>query len=240
MKWYYDEDHGRVGPFGDREFQELVRDGSVADDTLVWNTDMAGWVPYREASIGPSPSAGEESATRSYDRPLSHAADGVEPVPRHGIVYAGFWIRFLAKIIDFAIVAVLRWVAQGFSFLVVALLGMMFGDSGFVIDTFRVLFGIVMFVVDAAYCTWFVGRLGATPGKMLLGLKVVRPDMSPVSYERAFCRYLAEILSAFILLIGYIIAAFDDQKRTLHDRICETRVIDTRQKPQSTQVVTPQ
>ena len=32
-------------------------------------------------------------------------------------------------------------------------------------------------------------------------------------------------LSIVMLGIGYLIAAFDDQKRTLHDHICDTRVI---------------
>jgi uncharacterized RDD family membrane protein YckC len=35
-------------------------------------------------------------------------------------------------------------------------------------------------------------------------------------------------ISAFILMIGYIMAAFDSEKRALHDRICETRVIYSR------------
>jgi uncharacterized RDD family membrane protein YckC len=41
-------------------------------------------------------------------------------------------------------------------------------------------------------------------------------------------RYFAQWISAIILAIGYIMAAFDDQKRALHDRICETRVIHVR------------
>jgi uncharacterized RDD family membrane protein YckC len=60
---------------------------------------------------------------------------------------------------------------------------------------------------------------------MACKLKVVTADNDRVSYPRAFGRYFAEILSGLILLIGYIMAAFDDQKRTLHDRICDTRVI---------------
>jgi uncharacterized RDD family membrane protein YckC len=54
---------------------------------------------------------------------------------------------------------------------------------------------------------------------------VVRPDGRPVDLGRAFGRYFAKILSAFILLIGYIIAGFDSEKRALHDMICDTRVI---------------
>jgi uncharacterized RDD family membrane protein YckC len=46
-----------------------------------------------------------------------------------------------------------------------------------------------------------------------------------MSYLRAFGRHFAKYLSAMILGIGYFMAAFDDQRRTLHDRICETRVV---------------
>ncbi len=60
---------------------------------------------------------------------------------------------------------------------------------------------------------------------MALGLKVITADGDKVSYLKAFGRYFAEIVSGIILCIGYIMAAFDDEKRTLHDRICNTRVV---------------
>jgi uncharacterized RDD family membrane protein YckC len=78
------------------------------------------------------------------------------------------------------------------------------------------------------YNGFFLGKFGATPGKMALGLRVVAPDGSSVSYGRSFGRAAAEILSRLICFIGYIIAAFDAQKRALHDHIASTRVIRTR------------
>jgi uncharacterized RDD family membrane protein YckC len=69
---------------------------------------------------------------------------------------------------------------------------------------------------------------GATPGKMALGLKIVRPDGGPISAGRAVGRYFAEILSALTLMIGYMMAGWDSEKRALHDRIADTRVIKTR------------
>ena len=60
---------------------------------------------------------------------------------------------------------------------------------------------------------------------MLLRLKVVRPDGSSLTYWRAFGRYWATLVSYFTCYIGYVIAAFDDEKRALHDHICSTRVI---------------
>jgi uncharacterized RDD family membrane protein YckC len=81
--------------------------------------------------------------------------------------------------------------------------------------------------IAIAYETYFVGRYGATLGKMACGLKVVRSEGQNVSYGRAFGRYWACLLSSMTLTIGYIMAAFDSQKRALHDRICDTRVIRT-------------
>jgi uncharacterized RDD family membrane protein YckC len=81
------------------------------------------------------------------------------------------------------------------------------------------------FVIGCSYETFFVARFGATPGKMALGLKVVRPNGGPIGVGRAAGRYFAKMLSSMTLLIGYIIAGFDSEKRALHDMICDTRVV---------------
>jgi len=47
----------------------------------------------------------------------------------------------------------------------------------------------------------------------------------PITYGRATGRCFAEILSGMICYIGYLMAAFDEEKRALHDRICNTRVV---------------
>jgi uncharacterized RDD family membrane protein YckC len=60
---------------------------------------------------------------------------------------------------------------------------------------------------------------------MACGLKVMRPDGEKISYARACGRTFAEGISSAILCIGYILVAFDEERRALHDRICDTRVI---------------
>ena len=84
---------------------------------------------------------------------------------------------------------------------------------------------MVGIALGSCYEAFFVNKMGATPGKMALGLKVVRPDGRPVDLGRAFGRYFAKMLSGLILFIGYIIAGFDSEKRALHDMICDTRVV---------------
>lgn len=134
--------------------------------------------------------------------------------------YGGFWIRFVAKFIDGLILGAVN---LAISFLI----AIPFGKSGD--PSTAVVAGGLSMVANLAFAvgmtTWFLGRYGATPGKMAFGLVVVHPDGRSISYGRACGRYFAEILSSLSFTIGYIIAAFDDEKRALHDRICDTRVV---------------
>ena len=134
--------------------------------------------------------------------------------------YAGFWIRFAATFMD------------GIVLLPIILLGyfvflpkIFTAQPGTQSIGMQASFNLVLLVVQAGYKIFFPGRYGATPGQMIAGLKIVRPDGSPIGYGVAAARFLAEFLSQLILYIGYIMIAFDDQKRALHDRICNTRVI---------------
>ena len=136
--------------------------------------------------------------------------------------YAGFWIRFVAVLIDGVILAVIQF------FIRIPLAPMLADTSPQMILTLTAVYALISFAVGAAYEGFLIGQYGATPGKMALGLKVVRTDGSAVSIGRAFGRYFAKLLSGFILFIGYIMAGFDVEKRALHDRICDTRVIQAR------------
>jgi uncharacterized RDD family membrane protein YckC len=84
---------------------------------------------------------------------------------------------------------------------------------------------VIQYAIVISYETIMIGRFGATLGKMAVGIRVVKSDGSRVGYGRAFGRYFAKIVSLLTLLIGYIMAGFDSQKRALHDYICDTRVI---------------
>ena len=57
-----------------------------------------------------------------------------------------------------------------------------------------------------------VARYGATIGKRLLGLHVITAGGGSISTNLATGRYFAQLISSATLSIGYIIAAFDDQK----------------------------
>jgi uncharacterized RDD family membrane protein YckC len=158
--------------------------------------------------------------------------EGVAPQPVAGrYQFAGFWIRLLAWLIDSIILGVVQSIIQ------FAALRPMLGMGDISSSDPAALFAaagavgvltLVGIVLAASYEGIFVAQMGATPGKMALGMKVVRPDGSRVDLGRAFGRYFAKILSMIILFIGYIMIAFDSEKRGLHDMICDTRVVRQR------------
>ena len=162
--------------------------------------------------------------------------EGVAPA---GFVrYGGFWLRFVAMMIDGIILAIPMGIAQMALFASMGVNAPRMApipdaNPAEVLATMAPIFGMLALVMllgmvlGCAYETFFMVKFGATPGKMALGLKVVRPDGSRIQTGRAMGRYFAKMLSAMIIYIGYIMAGFDSQKRALHDMICDTRVIRT-------------
>lgn len=139
--------------------------------------------------------------------------------------YGGFWIRYLAKVIDWMAIGVVMFIP---SFLVGFFGAMSTQQNPSADNSFGLLNLLLVFLqysIGIAYHTWFVGKYGATPGKMALNLKVIRADGGEMTYKRAFGRFFAEILSGILLYIGYIIAAFNEEKKSLHDMMCNTRVV---------------
>jgi uncharacterized RDD family membrane protein YckC len=156
---------------------------------------------------------------------LQRIREGVVRQPVAEQRYAGFWIRFVAKFIDGMILLVI--VIGPIILLTLALAPKMKAGNAppFEAIAVQVVSTLFELVGRIAYNTFFIGRFGATPGKMAVGLKVITTEGAPPSYWRAFGRAWAEQLSRIVCLIGYVIAAFDDQKRALHDHICSTRVV---------------
>ena len=135
--------------------------------------------------------------------------------------YAGFWIRFGAKFIDGIILWVVNFViSMGTTLLISTQKSPQMAVAAAIINV------VIQFGIGIAYNIYFLtGNNQATPGKMACGLKVVTAEGDRITPGRAVGRYFSELLSGMILMIGYIMAAFDDEKRTLHDRICNTRVV---------------
>lgn len=273
MDWYYMDGKNKVGPASEADVEQLVRDGKITPDTLVWNEIMSSWQPYRKskdipkrdvplqemnikktfsASEGMSPDnktiaqnqsvCAECGRTFPADEMIQYSESMIcvackpiffqklkEGVSLPNIMeYAGFWVRLGAKFIDGIIMGLVNMLVSFMGGFMAATSFTPGAEQGALNSKQVIVIGIVYIVqisFTAAYSAFFVGKFAATPGKMACGIKVVTADGGAVSYARALGRHFAEFLSSLTLLIGYIMAAFDDEKRTLHDRICNTRVI---------------
>jgi uncharacterized RDD family membrane protein YckC len=124
--------------------------------------------------------------------------------------YAGFLVRVVAAIIDGVLLFVVQLVLNQF------------------IDDISAR-SLVNTVIGWLYYAGLEssGRQ-ATLGKMALGLAVTDVAGNRISFLRATGRYFAKILSALILLIGFIMVAFTEKKQGLHDMIAGTLVVKTR------------
>jgi uncharacterized RDD family membrane protein YckC len=139
--------------------------------------------------------------------------------------YGGFWIRFVAVFLDGLLMQVVR---IPISLLVlgaaVSPLRTPTPNPEALTGAVLTLTGISM-LIAVLYEATMIRYFGATLGKMAVGVKVLRTDGSGISWGISIARYFMKIVSAFILAIGYIMAGFDEEKRALHDRVCDTRVV---------------
>lgn len=157
------------------------------------------------------------------------------------VKYAGFWLRFIAAILDSLIIGFVQMVIIG---PIMAFLGLstnIFHFAGLNADDFSgedkvaLAVGLLsMFFALSILSTimsWLYFALmessahRATLGKMALGIQVTDMDGNRISFMRATGRYFGKIISGMILAIGYIMAAFTEKKQALHDIIASCLVI---------------
>jgi len=150
--------------------------------------------------------------------------------------YAGFWLRFVAYIIDDLIMGF-----AGFLISIPFIGGVIFSAIGIgenpenTENLVKGIAGILGFVIGLVALVVILGWLyyalmessktQATLGKMALGLKVTDLEGNPISFARATGRYFGKIISGMILNIGYIIAGFTQKKQALHDIIAGCLVV---------------
>jgi uncharacterized RDD family membrane protein YckC/type II secretory pathway pseudopilin PulG len=142
------------------------------------------------------------------NEPVSPAAPApaAAPLDAAGEYSAGFWLRAGAYMIDGVIVAI--------------------GSVVLNLILPSIVSAIARLLLSAAYFTAMpVRNNGQTLGKMAAGVAIVRDDGTPLSYGRAFARWLGYLVSGVTLCLGFICAAFTPRKRALHDYIADTRVV---------------
>ena len=154
------------------------------------------------------------------------AQSTMTPAPYAG-VYAGFWMRFLAYIVDM-MVAVLFMVALWIPLALSVGISTDFQKQIISMNAIAapfLIFWITMMFFPWLYFTIFESSSWqGTPGKRIAGLLVTDNKGARIGFGQANIRYWSKILSGF-MMIGYLMAAFTEKKQGLHDIIAGTLVL---------------
>lgn len=126
------------------------------------------------------------------------------------VKFAGFWIRYVASLLDGIIVTFLSLIPT----VILSVLGV------------DILAQFLAYVISFGYFITLTYKKEATWGKMALGLKVIPSEKEKLSLGQVFLREtIGKIVSGLILGVGYIMAGFTERKEALHDKIAKTNVI---------------
>ena len=141
--------------------------------------------------------------------------------------YAGFWIRFVACLVDNLIIMII--IAPYWFYNYQQMMAMPADQIPFYSVGDAILYSAgdaILNLVMAAAVVWFWVKKGATPGKMLFGLQVRDTKTGQfISVPRALLRYFSYLISYLILCLGFIWAGFDQKKQGWHDKIAKTVVV---------------
>ncbi len=158
-------------------------------------------------------------------------------LPRH--LYAGFWQRFAAALVDGLVLAPI-WAVPFFLSMDDVLRELETTVETNTQPDISGYFGTVFWwsiavgLLSYAYNAVMVGRWNATLGKMALGLRVRRDDGSPAGWKEALLRPLLPSLGSWantvpgvglLTLLDYLWMLWDSQKQTIHDKVASTIVV---------------
>lgn len=160
----------------------------------------------------------------------------LSPEPQQ-VRYAGFWLRFVAYIIDSFILQFVGFIlALPFvGAIIFSAFRIASTESEFNQETLMGITGIVGAVFTLILLTTVAGWLyfalmessktQGTLGKMALGLKVTDMEGNRIGFGRATGRYFGKIISRMIIYIGYIMAGLTEKKQALHDMMAGCLVV---------------
>jgi uncharacterized RDD family membrane protein YckC len=164
-------------------------------------------------------------------------------------LYAGFWRRFLAYIIDSLIIGAVQMILilpfflifglsifgleEGFGdeYSISSALSSQFNNEMEVVAVSLVIAFIVVIAIVSVIIQWLYFALmessakQATLGKMAIGAYVTDLEGNRITFGRATGRYFGKIVSGLILNIGYIMAGFTQKKQALHDLMANCLVL---------------
>jgi uncharacterized RDD family membrane protein YckC len=156
------------------------------------------------------------------------------------VIYASFWVRLVASLLDTVILAVpigvfVYFVSDGqwmnFDQFQNAMQMAQYGNAEALQAmpqtdmTWELLFELLMMAIIIIFWRRWAG---ATPGKKILGIEVVSfEDNGTLSNKQMIIRYVGYIISTLPFLLGFFMVLFRKDRRALHDLLAGTAVIHT-------------
>ena len=173
---------------------------------------------------------------------------GPDWIPELGARLGSIGARIGAKAIDIVLVLVVN---VAISFAGAAALsasdsgvGSTFLDAGGNLAASFVL-GLVTLAFDFLYNVVLVARAGGQPGKLMVGLRIVRADGAPLDFRTAFLRWspilglsvlglvpfvglLAGLARLVLLIVNLVLVCTDGRRQSVFDKIAGTYVVTAR------------
>lgn len=166
------------------------------------------------------------------------AQAGVSPhwLPTPARIYAGFWLRVVAYLIDALLLGV---VMLALCLPLVMLTGIGAGlrhfhpeeppDPAMIVAFVGSIWVLILIYVLGAWLYYAYSESSewqATPGKKVLNLVVTDLNGNRITFGRASGRFFAKLITKLIPFgIGYMMAGFTERKQALHDMIASCLVL---------------
>ncbi|MBE7210165.1 MAG: RDD family protein [Gluconacetobacter diazotrophicus] len=235
----------QLGPFPENDIRAKLASGELLPSDYGWYEGLAAWTPLSQlvgAAVAPQPQPPQPySAPAAQNAPGSYAPQPYNsPYPQAyqpgapsawgmpTAVYGGFWLRFVAHLID-TIILVIPFVVMMFGVgIVIGLTASDHPSPNDVNPIINLVVVIALIFFFVAVWFYFAGMESsarqATFGKRAVGLRVTDLHGNRISLGQATGRFFGKYLSS-IFLIGYLMAAFTPRKQALHDMLASTLVV---------------
>ncbi len=156
----------------------------------------------------------------------SHLTLPAELMREEEKVFAGCSRRAVAALVDAPLSLVLILPAMVLAYITALLGGRVAGEPTLEVKFLALGAALVAgAMVSLAYHVLSWGRGGQTPGKMLMGVRVVTRDGGDIGYGRAFLRWVGYFIALLPFGLGLIMVLIHPHRRGLHDLLAGTSVV---------------
>jgi len=227
--YFVDDGRGVIGPITGEKLKEMIENGAVPRAANLNLLGAPNWVPALDfppfagfyKSAPPPPTQDDVFAQKRPQQQQQQPRASQRPK-----VPASFWTRLLAYLLDALILAAAQIVlGMAIGLLAFASYGPEAAKEAF--EQHQLLLNGLAVLLILFYEVHFVSSpRQATPGKIIMGIRIVRRDGARLSPLFALGRYLARVLAILPLGFGVLAIFWSKDRQGLHDMLCDTFVVE--------------